>query len=289
MKKIIAGLFLSLILSIVYSSCQKKEDSSVDSTKAPVVTVKGQTLYKMDIDALLPSGLSPEDSIAAVQAYVAMWANDLLMYDKAKQNITNKEDIETLVQNYRKSLITNMYQEQLLKQQLANTISDSELKAYYEQNKDKFKLEENIIKGLFLKVPAESSLLANFQKWYKQGTNDAVENIEKNTLQNVIGYEYFYDRWIDFDEVMDNIPIQISDQKQFLQANKNIETKDSTFVYLLNIKECILAGNEAPYEYIKGHLSEIFMEQRKADFLKQVQKDLYDKALSDGEIKFYDK
>lgn len=288
MKKIIVGLLLSLIFFVTYS-CGKKDSTTVDPAQNPVVTVKGQTLYRATLNEVLPVGLSPEDSTEAAQSYINMWINDLLMYDKAKQNITNQEEVDMLVQNYRKSLIANIYQEQLLRQQLSKLISENELKAYYEQNKERFGLEENIIKGLYLKVPVGSSHLSNFQKWYKQGTNDAIENIEKNSLQNVVGYEYFYDRWVDFDEVLDNIPTLITDQRQFLQTNKNLEVRDSSFVYLLNIKEYKLAGNDAPYEYIKGQLSEIFTEQRKADFLKQVQKDLYDKAVSDEEIKFYDK
>lgn len=288
MKKIIVGLLLSLIFFVTYS-CGKKDSTTVDPTQNPIVTVKGQTLYRATLNEVLPVGLSSEDSIAAAQSYISMWINDLLMYDKAKQNTTNKEEVDMLVENYRKSLIANIYQEQLLRQQLSKLISENELKAYYEQNKERFELDENIIKGLYLKVPVGSSHLNNFQKWYKQGTNDAIENIEKNSLQNVVGYEYFYDRWVDFDEVLDNIPTLITDQKQFLQTNKNVEVRDSSFVYLLNIKEYKLAGSEAPYEYIKGQLSEIFTEQRKADFLKQVQKDLYDKAVSDEEIKFYDK
>lgn len=288
MKKIIIGLFLCISLFAVYA-CSGKEDVNVDPTQDPIVTVKGQTLYKATLNEILPVGLSPEDSLSAAQSYINMWINDLLMYDKAKHNITNEEEINALVEAYKKSLVTNTYQEQLLKQELSKSISENELKAYYEQNLDKFRLEDNIIKGLYLKIPINSSQLNNFQKWYKQGTNNAIENIEKNSLQNVVGYEYFYDRWVDFDQVMDNMPTQISDQKQFLLTNRNLEVRDSSFVYLLNIKEYKLAGNDAPYEYIKGHLSEIFVEQRKADFLKQVQKDLYDKALSDNEIKFYNK
>lgn len=287
MKKIAIYLFILITIFFITYSCEKKDSTIVDPSQDPVVTVKDQTLYKATLKEILPPGLSPEDSVVAAKAYIDTWTNDLLMYDKAKQNITNESEINSLIEDYRKSLITNMYQEQLLKQELSKSISENELVSYYEQNKDKFKLEENIIKGLYLKIPVGSSQLNNFLKWYKTGTNDAIENIEKNTLQNAVGYEYFYDRWVDFDDVMDNIPTLITDRRQFLQTNKNVEVRDSSFVYLLNIKEYKLTGNEAPYEYIKGNLSEIFTEQRKTDFLKKVQKDLYDKALSDGEIKFY--
>lgn len=287
--KTITGLSILFLILISSFSCSGDKESEVNLDKYPIVSFKGNTLYKSELDAIIPAGLPAEDSISSVKAYIDTWLNNQLMYDKARQNITRRAEIDRLIEDYRKSLVTNIYQEQLLKQHLSQFISENELKAYYEQNKDRFKLEENIIKGLFLKIPVESSQLSNFQKWYKQGTNDAIENIEKNTLQNAVGYEFFYDRWIDFDDVMDNIPSTITDRRQFLQANKNLEVRDSSFVYLLNIKDFRLSDTEAPYEYIKGQLSEIFAEQKKADFLKQVQKDLYDKAISDKEIKFYDK
>lgn len=282
-------LFISISLFITLFSCKKNTEASVVDELSPLVSVKDKTLYISDIENAVPIGLTSEDSIAAAQSYIDTWIYDQLMYDKAQQNIVKKKDIENLVEDYRKSLIVNSYQEQLLKEHFLREISDSELNAYYKENNDKFKLEENIIKGLYLKIPSNSKQLNNFTKWYKQGTDAAVENIEKNRLQNAVSYEYFYDRWVSFDAVMENIPSIIDNKEQYLKTNKNIEVRDSLYVYLLNIKEYKLAGDQAPYEYIKGILSEIYLEQRKADYLKQVRKDLYEKAVSDKEIKFYNK
>lgn len=281
-------LHLFFIVFIAFS-CSRRGTADADRALNPIVTVGDKTLYQADLDEIIPMGLSAEDSTAAAKSYIDIWVNDQLMYNKALQNIINKKDIDELVESYKKSLITSSYQEQLLKEHFSKSVSENELKAYYEQNKDKFKLEDNIIKGLYLKIPANSKQLANFQKWYKQGNDAAIENIEKNTLQNAVAYEYFYDKWVGLVDVLENMPPAVTDKKIFLQRNKNLELRDSSFVYLLNIKEYELAGSEAPYDYIKGQLSEMYMEQKKADYLQQVKKDLYDKAVSDEEIKFYNK
>lgn len=282
---------LYMILGIVLAtySCGGNVGADVDKTKEPIVSVKSNTLYRAELEAALPLDIKGDDSIKAAQLYIDMWVNDQLMYDKARSNTMNKDEIEELVENYKKTLVTKSYQEQLIKEHFYKSVSDADLQSFYEQNKERLTLEESLVKGLFLKVPIGSKMLNNFQKWYRLGTEVAIENIEKNTLQNVAAYEYFYDRWVPFDEVMENIPSQISNEAQFLQANKNMEVRDTSFVYLLNIKEYKLAGTKAPYEYIKGQLSEMFIEQRKKEYLKQVQKDLYDKAISDDEIKFYNR
>lgn len=288
MKKILICLHLFFMVFVAFS-CSGSGAADADRALNPIVTVGDKTLYQADLDEVIPIGLSAEDSTAAVKSYIDMWVNDQLIYNKALQNIINKKDIDELVESYKKSLITSSYQEQLLKEYFSKSVSENELKAYYEQNKDKFKLEDNIIKGLYLKIPVNSKQLANFQKWYKQGNDAAIENIEKNTLQNAVAYEYFYDKWVGLVDVLENMPPAVTDEKIFLQRNKNLELRDSSFVYLLNIKEYELTGSEAPYDYVKGQLSEMYMEQKKADYLQQVKKDLYDKAVSDEEIKFYNK
>lgn len=287
MNKLI--LLSAICFLIIGNSCGGAGVENADPSKNPVVTVRNKTLYQSDLSEFVLQGTSKEDSIATAETYIKMWIDDQLMYDKAKENLLNEKEIGELVENYRRSLIISSYQEQLLKQHFSKSISDDELRAYYDQHKDQLKLDESIIKGLFLKIPVNSPSLPIFQRWYKQTTDAAIENIEKNTLQSAVGYEYFYDRWVRLNDVMENIPYLVSDSEQFLKTNKNLEVRDSSFVYLLNIKEFELAGNTAPYDYIKARLNEVFIEQRKADYLKKVQQDLYDKALSGEEIKFYNK
>lgn len=287
MKK--RNILYIIFITVSLLACNQDNKTEVDMKRFPIVTVNQNTLYRADVNNLIPPGTPDEDSIALAKTYIDSWISDQLMYAKAEQNITNKEEIDLMVQDYRKSLVTNSYLEQLLKQQLSQTISENDLKAYYDKKKENIKLENNIIKGLFLKIPENSPQLKNFQKWYKQESSDAMENIEKNVLQSTVGYEYFYNKWVDFDYIMDNIPAKITDRRQFLLTNKSLEASDSSFVYLLNIKEYKLAGTEAPYDFIKEQLKEIFIEQRKVDFVKQVQKDLYDKAISDDQIMFYNK
>lgn len=282
-------IIISASILISMLSCSKGSTDAPDLSQVPVVTVGDKTLYMDELNNTVPRTLSAQDSTAAADAYIKMWINDQLLYDKAKKNIVNKEEIERLIENYRKTLISNLYQEQLLKEHLLKSVSDAELQSFYEQNKDKLKLKENIIKGLYLKVPLDSKELNNFLKWYKQPTDAAVENIEKNTLKNAVGYEYFYNRWVSFNEIIDNMPLSVDNGADFLKINKNIEARDSSFVYLLNVKEYRTVGSEAPYEYIKNQLMEIYTEQRKSDYLNKVQQDLYNKAISDNEIKFYNK
>ncbi len=258
-----------------------------DLSKDPIVSVNGHTLYRTTLEKILPSGLSKEDSIAAADKYVKGWIGGVLLLDLAEKNIVDKVEIDQMVTDYRNSLVVNAYQERLLKQELSKEIAESELEAFYASSPQLFKLEENIIKGLYLKVPKESPLLDDFKKWYKQTTDDAINNLEKNALQHAVNYDYFYDHWTNFSSVLDKIPTQISDPTDYLNKNKTIFVQDSSFVYMLNIQDVKMVGEEAPYEYAKDKILDILIKKRKKDFTDQMQEDLYDKGMKNNDIKFH--
>ena len=106
-------------------------------------------------------------------------------------------------------------------------------------------------------------------------------------MQNATIYDYFYDKWVDFDQVMDNIPVHVSNANDFLRANKFVEVSDSTYCYLLNIKEYLPARSVAPYDYASAQIVEMLTNRRKVEFLKKFEEELYNDAVRSGDVKFY--
>lgn len=278
-------LLLAICLLI---GCSKKDGTDVDLEKTPVATVNNQTLYQSDIDQLL-KGTAKADSARIVSSYINLWISDLLMYEKAQNNVSEDEEIKTLLKEYRKSLIVNKYQNQLLAEKLSKEPNDAEFRRFYENNKKLFTLKEEIIKGLFLKVPTQSSELPNLKKWYKQNTDDALRNLESKILQNTVAYENFHDTWINFHDVLDNIPVNLDDHPKFLKGNKNMEVSDSTFVYLLYISDYLLDGEPAPYDYIKDRVKMAYIEHQRDNFINELNQDLYNNAEDKGKITFHNK
>ncbi|NDW18316.1 peptidyl-prolyl cis-trans isomerase [Dysgonomonas sp. 216] len=278
-----------MFITTTVSSCIKQEGTNKVTDNTILVEVNGKALYLEEVAESIPKGLSPTDSTLNAEAYIKMWIKDELMYEKASENITDKKKIDELVENYRQNLTIFTYQEQLLKQRLSKEISENELKDYYDKNSQNLDLQTDIIKGLFLKVPLTSTRLEDLKKWYKSTSESAIENIEKYSLENAVIYDLFYNNWVSFDDVLLNIPQVIPDKRIFLKENKQIEVEDSLYVYLLNIKDYKLAGDNAPFEFTKGQIMEILLNQRREDFTKQIEADLYDEALKQGKITFFDK
>ena len=277
-----------IFIAFVSLLCSCKGTQPVDDADV-LVKVKDRTLRRSEIKQQIPRGLSSADSMLLAESLERKWVKDALVYDVALRNLEgeDKAEVDKLVEEYRHSLIRYRYQEQLIKERLSSEFQESDMLSYYEENQKKFILDKGLIKGLFLKIPVDAPGLTDVKKWYKSTDVASLEKIEKYSVQNATIYEYFYDKWVDFDEVMDNIPIHVSNPNAFLKANKYVEVADSSYCYLLNIKEYLPSGSVEPYDYASSHVTEMLVNQRKVEFLKKFEDELYNDAIRSGDVEFH--
>ena len=277
-----------IFIAFVSLLCSCKGTQPVDDADV-LVKVKDRTLRRSEIKQQIPRGLSSADSMLLAESLERKWVKDALVYDVALRNLEgeDKAEVDKLVEEYRHSLIRYRYQEQLIKERLSSEFQESDMLSYYEENQKKFILDKGLIKGLFLKIPVDAPGLTDVKKWYKSTDVASLEKIEKYSVQNATIYDYFYDKWVDFDEVMDNIPVHVSNSTAYLKANKFVEVADSSYCYLLNIKEYLPEGSVAPYDYASSQITEMLINQRKVDFLKTFEEELYKDGIRGGDVKFF--
>ncbi len=279
--------FILLTLSVSLFACKKAIQT--DEPDA-LVKVNDRILTRNEVESLIPKGTTSADSLLLAESYIKKWVKDELVLKIAQRNLgSDKETIDKLVGAYRRSLLRYRYQEKLIQEKLSDEIQESDVLTYYDTNKEKFVLDKNLIKGLFLKVPADAPNLSEVKTWYKSGNVASLEKIEKYSIQNAAIYEYFFDKWVDFDEIRNNIPNQISNPESFLRTNKILEVTDSSFCYFLNIRQVLLKGQVEPFEYAEPRIREILINQRKLDFIKEFEEELYNDALDGGDVIFYSK
>jgi hypothetical protein len=270
-------------VSFLLVSC--KQETTVN--KNVIVQIGDKVLTREELEENITSFLSPEDSILAVEHYIRVWINDNLLYDIARKNIINKEYINQLVESYRKSLVIYQYQEQLVNEKLSKEIDNEVLLEYHKNNSDKFKLDRPLVKGLFLRVPVDAPQIEKIKTWYKSISATSLANIEKYSLQYSAGYDYFFDNWVDLSELMNKWPINYKTEWDNIKYNKFIEQKDDKYYYFLHITDYLSQGDNAPFEYAKSTIKEILVNQKKIEFLRKIEEDLYSKALNSGQIIFY--
>lgn len=280
-----ALIWLAGIFFLPLISCTDKAPRS----KGDVLASVGQhTLTAFEVKKLIPKTLSSQDSLMMAESYVKKWVKNALIYDLANKHLEDeKEEIDRLVDAYRQSLMSHKYEEKLVEERLSAEISDKEISDYYEANKESFLLEEDIVKGLFLKVPSDAPGLSDLKKWCNSGGDELIEKIEKYSLQNAVIYDYFYDRWMSGEEIAENMPVKKSEFNRMLKTDKLIEVSDSAYCYLLKVKEVEFKGNRAPFDYASAQIKEILLSQRKSEFLRSFEEEIYNEAIRKGNVKFH--
>lgn len=276
----LAGVFFLPLISCTDKAPRSKGDV--------LVSVGQHTLTAFEVKKLIPKTLSSQDSLMMAESYVKKWVKNALIYDLANKHLEDeKEEIDRLVDAYRQSLMSHKYEEKLVEERLSAEISDKEISDYYEANKESFLLEEDIVKGLFLKVPSDAPGLSDLKKWCNSGGDELIEKIEKYSLQNAVIYDYFYDRWMSGEEIAENMPVKKSEFNRMLKTDKLIEVSDSAYCYLLKVKEVEFKGNRAPFDYASAQIKEILLSQRKSEFLRSFEEEIYNEAIRKGNVKFH--
>lgn len=274
-------LFIAFVLLL--GACRNTQSAEGDA----LVEVNGKILYHSEVKGIIPTGISSADSLLLAENYIKKWVKDELIYSVAQKNLGNDAvEVEKLVEAYRRSLIRYKYQERLVTERLSANVRESDKLIFFEENQERFILDDAIVKGLFLKIPVEAPGLADVKKWYKSNSVESLEKIEKYSIQNASIYEYFYDHWVDFGDVIGNIPLSVPNANAFLQANRYVEVSDSTYCYLLNIEEYMTAGKVAPYEYAESQIVEMLINLKRKDFVEKFENELYTDAVRRGDVRF---
>ncbi len=280
MKTFMYLMLMPLLLKMCASG-----DASDDRVR--LAKVGTDVIYLDEAVQGLPQGLSIKDSSAYVQQFLKNRVKELLIYDKAVKNIPQGQEIDELVESYRRSLIIYAYQQQVLNEKMQNDITDTEIQVFYENNRDRFSAGHDLIKGVFVKIPKSAPDLAKLKKLYKNTSNEAFTQIESYCVQNGGQFEYFLDRWVILDDILDQISYDTGKNADFLRTRSTLDVVVGEFEYLLYVDDYVLAGTTAPLEYVKDEVRNIVVNTRKTEFIHRFEQDLLREAEKKGRITYF--
>lgn len=269
------------ISSCEYLELQKKEDISSEI----VAIVNTEKLFKKDLKEILPSGITGDDSLVLVRAYINDWAIKQLLLKKAETN-NSKEDvdeIDNLVRDYKESLIINNYKERLIKQQLDTVLNDVEIDAYYRENKENFRLNEELLKIKYLHFDNNIINKKEIITLFKSSNIDDLENLEKQQLS--FKFHQFNDSvWTRLDKVMLKLPFS---KDNLLKKIEFVEKQDSLGLYLAAINDVLVRNDIAPLSYIKPAIKQMILHKRKIQLIRDIEKILVQDATKNNNFKVY--
>jgi len=272
-------IIVAALACLLLYGCQafeKKQQSGA------AVELNGHYLYRSTLDSLT-LGMNSEDSLRAAQLFIRQWAQDILLYD-ATMSHTNAQ-IETMVEDYRRTLYAQAYEERLVDKRMSKTITDSTVLALYQQMPERFKLDESIMKGMLVVVPKDAPNIQKLRQWMAA---QSLDKIEKYAYQNASGYELFTEQWKTTTEIIRLVPIERADLENRLKGTNHIEVADSSKIYLLQITDKNMRGEAMPVEYARPQIEQIILNARRVEFMRKEREQLYNEAIQERKIHFYE-
>ena len=207
---------------------------------------------------------------------------------QAESNLTEEEkDVSQMLDEYRTSLLVNKYQQKMLEQKYSPLLKNEEIQQYYEQMQDNFTLQENIIKGLIMKVPLDAPGQNEVRRWCRSASSESLVQLENYSLQNARMYNVFLDTWVPFQRINANLPDPVRNEERFLKYNRYYETTDDQYRYFLLVTDSQFIGSIAPLAYVEERIKAILMNKKRGEFIKDLEKQLYEEALQQKNINFY--
>lgn len=277
-----AFLAMAVFLWLTLGSCNRPTERADDVLLARVYD---SHLYQGDIIGLVPPGSSADDSVALMKRYVDRWVRQQVFLHQALKNLdVDQIGLEKKIEDYRNSLIIFAYENELIRQKLDTLVTEQQVAEYYEENQDNFKLRENIVKVMYVKVPLDAPEVWRLRRLYRSENPDDLVQLEDYSLQHAATYYLESDTWLFFNDLLREIPIQTNNQEAYLRANRYVEITDNYFRYFLNIVDYRLKGGVSPLVLERDNIRSMLLNKRRHAFINEQRGVFFQEAVRDGRL-----
>lgn len=286
MKKL--SVILSCLLSVMLLvSCEAIKGLVHDGEV--VAKVGKHALYRADIDALMPSGLSPEDSSAYALQLINNWASEQLFMDMADSQLSKDEkDVTNELEDYKRSLLRYRYEQRYVNERLDTAVTTSEIESYYEAHPEMFQLDVPILKVRYLDIMQDSPNKDMLRRAISSTDYDDLVMIDSLAYASAIKYLDCSEKWIDavalakeFDT--DYATMLSKERDSYIEMPQ--ELGDIKIAYVLDYQR---GGVVAPLDYCEDRIRNIILSNRKHAILSTLEQDLLEDARTKNKLEIID-
>lgn len=254
---------------------------------AKIVSVNKQTLYQSEIEAIDESAKNDKD---AAEQVIQDWIRgqlSFLFWDSlnAKQQLI----IEHKVAQYKADLIRFEWENNWIYERVDTTVTENEIKKYYDEHVNYFLLNDYIVKILYLKIPSLAPDIETVNSWFLLRESADTSKITNYANQYAAAFYYNKDAWISFEEFLKELPIDLENVERFVTAKSKKIFESNGYFYFINVLDFRLKNTPSPLSYEKERIRTRIILNRKLELREQAMERYELKMNNHDKIKYYNR
>ena len=273
---------LFIFTALLLTSCSNISDNNSND----LIARAGENfLYQNQ----LPSFSSEQDSILRYLNYIETWAKEKILYDLSLTNLSQskKNDLDLLVEKYKVDLYINSYKDLIVNSRIDSIVTDQEIESFYNMNIDNFKLNENLLKYRYLKVPSDNINISRIRR-YIQRLNDSDREFLDSLNFQFADLKINDTVWFTEREVISSIEfINQKNKSNYMRINRLYELEDDQYTNYFIVKDLLKSGNIPPLSYLYDRIKSNIINQRKLNLIQNINKEILNDALKSSKYEVF--
>ena len=273
---------LFVLITILLSSCNELTSTKNDKL---VSRVGENYLYESEI----PDFSFYEDSLIRKKVFIDSWARENILFDLSLVNLDQKSiiNLDQLIERYKRDLYINSYKDILVNSIIDSIISDDEIDEYYDKNLNKFKLNEDLIKFRFVKIPLDNININKIRNGLIRFSSFDKNLIDSLSFQ-LASYNLNDSLWITKRDFFNQVDfINYENEKKYVKKGQLISKRDSMYVNLLFIDDILQANSVAPRSYLSDRIKSTIYNNRKILLIRELNKEIINDAIKSKKYELY--
>lgn len=274
MKKL--SLVVTFVVALMLQACHFFQ---THSEEVVVAECYGKYLYESDLKGIVPEHANVIDSIHLVNAFIDSWVKRQVLLHQAENNLSAADlDFSQQLEDYRNSLVIYTYETQLIRQKLDTIVSEAEIEAYYEENKDNFQVRSTLVRAAYVILEEDCKQKDQFHKLMSDRDTLMLQNIDILANDYAVKYYLDVDEWIRLDELTKVVPIEIYNTESFLKKNKYVRFDWNDLTCMVRFEDYLLEKSVMPMELVRDNIKEILLIRRKTELIERMKDAIYEEA-----------
>ena len=265
-----------LALALLLGGCDFYEKNAKEVV---VAECYGTYLYASDLKGIVPEGTNTFDSLQRVNDFIDSWIMRRILIHQAENNLNKEElDLKKQLDEYRNSLVLYAYETQLINQKLDTVVTEDEIEAYYEQNKENFQLRNTMVQAVYVILKEDCKQREEIEKLMSDPDTLLLQNLDILATYYAEKSYLDVDNWLRLDELIRIIPIEILNPEHFFKKNHFVTFDVDDLTYMVRFENYLLEESISPLAMERDHIRSIILAHRRKQLIERMKEATYKTA-----------